>query len=283
MRSVLDQYSKSSSNLERPEDVFDDIDNLVPLDLEYSDEESGQRRRPRFQKRKRRIMSTNRFATFVETKIMPKIRDSRAIPRKVPIRAWFPPILPNQTRLATLFPGELEDPITFSVEVVSIDRLNYYDYEAVSYAWDFSKPSDVKINMAPNHANEDLRGRGTQSLFIRPHAADALHCIRRKDTVLTVWIDSLCMDLANDEEKVAQSQNYAPIFAHARCVDVWIGKDGRIGHVNFNWIKRLVGFGSPQDLDLNASSAIRWEEFLVFMHLDIVCKKIGYLITRIYR
>ncbi|ORX93676.1 hypothetical protein BCR34DRAFT_435220, partial [Clohesyomyces aquaticus] len=125
--------------------------------------------------------------------------------------------------LATLLPGQLEDSITFSVQVISISKLKHYDYMAVSYAWDFSTPGDVNINMAPQHGSKDLWGRETQSLFIWPHASDAIRHIHRKDTVVTVWINGLCIDVANGDEKLAQSQNYAPIFAHARRVDVWIG------------------------------------------------------------
>jgi hypothetical protein len=274
---VLDQHSAPSGKLKRPKYIFDNIDSLVTWGLEYSDEESGQERRRRrtFQRRKPGIMATNQFATFVETYIIPTIRASRVIQSRVSTRARFPPISPDQTRLATLLPGKLKDPITFFVEVISVNRLKHYVYEAVSYAWDFSKPGDVNINMVSQHDNKDVWGRETQSLFIRPHAADALSHIRQEDIAVTVWIDALCIDLANEDEKLAQSQNYAPIFAHARRVDVWIGEDYKLGSVSFDWIKRLIDFREPKSLHLNVGSEKSWENFLSFMNLDIVRRKFG--------
>lgn len=235
-------------------------------DLAYSDEESGERRRSHpFRRLKAPSMSRD---TQAEGGGASEAKASSKIQSSYEAQSQFPPISKDQIRLATLFPGDWNEEIRFSVKVVNLDRLKTYRYEAASYAWD-SQRQDVKIYMA-SHYHKGVRDSQEQTLFLSPHAANLLRRVRYKEVAVMIWIDVLCMDLINDEEKYAQSQNYAPIFTHAERVNLWIGEDDNISDVSFDWLRRLLKCEVLNDLDLHRGSVRRWEEFLQFMNLAVV-------------
>src|SRR5262249_39600251 len=132
VRSVLHQRSVPSH---KPEMQAKELDVVGVAELAYSDKESGQRRRRRpVRRRNRRPPSPERPATPVEG----QSASDPEIPSKIlsskHASFHFPPISKDQIRLATLFPGSLDDPINCSIQVISLSRLKTSKYEAVSYA-----------------------------------------------------------------------------------------------------------------------------------------------------
>jgi hypothetical protein len=85
-------------------------------------------------------------------------------------------------------------------------------YQAVSYCW----------------------GQPLFSLFlicdgrcmpITPTVDSMLRCLRKRDVPRNLWIDALCIDQNNNDEKAKQVRNMGKIYGDAEKVHVWLGMD----------------------------------------------------------
>jgi hypothetical protein len=239
--------------------------------LEYSDEESGlierlsrpvkRHGRSEISKEEPLIeedpLTGRQFRAVSAPRAKLELRSSISLPR-----FRFPPVSKNQTRLATLYPGPLEEEIVCSIQTVGLNELKNREYESISYAYPSGnyKWNEIKVR------SEDL----IKGLLMLQHAIQALRRIRRIDVPIVIWIDYLCTDLGSDEEKGRQSQTYATVFAHARRVNLWVGEENARTRETFSWVKQLVKFELPDDLVLSSASASKWEEFLNFMQIRVI-------------
>lgn len=115
----------------------------------------------------------------------------------------------SQIRLLRLEPCQNvhEQPIC-SLEIVSLE--DSPQYEALSYAWGNPR---VRKPITLNGA----QWRVTESL----HAALRYLRDRRVETIL--WVDALCIDQGNLEERSGQVQLMKKIYSNAMRVRVWLG------------------------------------------------------------
>ncbi|KAH7061022.1 heterokaryon incompatibility protein-domain-containing protein, partial [Paraphoma chrysanthemicola] len=84
-------------------------------------------------------------------------------------------------------------------------------YEALSYVW--GNP----IEIVPIFIDGRI-------LSVTTNLYAALLRLRDRDIARTVWIDAICIDQANQEEKERQIQSMAKIYGHASRVIVWLGE-----------------------------------------------------------
>ena len=87
------------------------------------------------------------------------------------------------------------------------------DYDAISYVWG-SAPAlvTVKCNSEP--------------LLVTSTALDMLHCLHLHQTNTTtrkIWIDAICINQTDEEEKGTQIPLMREIYSRARTVVVWMG------------------------------------------------------------
>jgi hypothetical protein len=105
-------------------------------------------------------------------------------------------------------------------------------YKALSYAWNQDSLStqhevdDVargqnQISLRATHKEETTERvvTITQSLSL------ALRRLRRKDQPITLWIDSLCIDQQNADERTSQVGLMAMIYRFAEEVIIWLGEE----------------------------------------------------------
>jgi hypothetical protein len=98
----------------------------------------------------------------------------------------------NQIRLIRLLPGAEDDPL--SLQILSPVSLgNVSSYHALSYVW-----GDVN--------NTKLATIQGIVFPITANLADFLQCYRRelRKRIDTLWIDAICVDQTNNDEKSAQ-------------------------------------------------------------------------------
>ncbi|KAK0634143.1 heterokaryon incompatibility, partial [Immersiella caudata] len=82
-------------------------------------------------------------------------------------------------------------------------------YDALSYTWgNLAKTHEMKI--------------GDASLPITTNLYMALRELRRKHT-LTLWVDAVCIDQSNCQERNHQVRMMRRIFSNASSVIVWLG------------------------------------------------------------
>lgn len=126
-------------------------------------------------------------------------------------------ILPNDSiRILSLLPGTGFAPLhceLHQADVPCIIRRGVASgpaFEALSYAWGdsnlcqslFCKNSAIKI---------------TQSLF------DALIHLRHPEAARTLWVDAVCIDQENNDEKIEQIPHMKDIYQRASHVVIWPG------------------------------------------------------------
>jgi hypothetical protein len=151
-------------------------------------------------------------------------------------------------RLVTIEPGNFDDDIIVELSVarfnsqisryrgtsVSDDDKAMYErpmYEALSYVWGSPKDgakvqirdsSSIRLHHVFPHFGHDDDGRTlpvTQNLHI------ALQYLRLPDKPRVMWIDALCIDQLNNEEKGPQVALMGAIYRLADHVVVWLGPE----------------------------------------------------------
>lgn len=88
-------------------------------------------------------------------------------------------------------------------------------FEALSYAWGTDKASDV--------LHIGAKGPHQGVIPMRPNLAAALYQLRRRDDVRILWVDAVCIDQSNEEERNHQVALMTEIYRSATRVLVWLG------------------------------------------------------------
>lgn len=131
----------------------------------------------------------------------------------------YTPILPWQTRLLKLLPGQFCDPlrcelhvadITFASGMGIVSEGGMVEFDAVSYSW--GRPeltASIECNLC--------------KLPIPPAMADALKYLRDTAESRWLWCDAICINQVDASEKSSQVKTMLTIFAKARKVVAWLG------------------------------------------------------------
>lgn len=127
-------------------------------------------------------------------------------------------------RLLTLRPGDTGVPLEAELETVFLDEGPIFD--ALSYCWGVPYPK-YTINVS-GHKFE-----ATMSLKL------CLYQLRRKDAPRRLWIDAICINQYDDEEKSYQVSNMAKIYAKAQQTIVWLGEEYENSHLALEMCWRL--------------------------------------------
>jgi hypothetical protein len=129
---------------------------------------------------------------------------------------YYHPSIPpgnDNIRLLRLIPNKNE------TAIIKCELLNYslepskgtHPYEALSYVW--GNPNDTVPIFTDSHV-----------LSVSTNLYAALSRLRDRDFARTLWVDAICIDQANQEEKEHQIQSMAKIYGHASRVVVWLGE-----------------------------------------------------------
>jgi hypothetical protein len=114
-------------------------------------------------------------------------------------------------------------------------------YEALSWSWG-TDPQDFRILVR--------KGASRSRMKASPALVWALKYLRYSDRDRTLWIDAICINQQNVEEKNYQVQLMSQIYSYATGVCIWLGLDDEHS-------QRAIGF-------------IR-DEILQLQHFDMLC------------
>ncbi|KAL5393554.1 hypothetical protein PMIN04_009735 [Paraphaeosphaeria minitans] len=117
----------------------------------------------------------------------------------------------DEIRLLRLLPGSDEDRLRCTLSIVSLDDRPHY--EALSYVWGDDLEDTFPISL------------GGHTVQIRRNLHSALRGIRYLDCERILWIDALCIDQENVEERHTQVAIMGDIYSKADCVLAYIGED----------------------------------------------------------
>lgn len=106
-------------------------------------------------------------------------------------------------------PKDLYETIQCSL---SVEELHEKPYSALSYVW--GKPADP-----PN----TIDCSGVQ-IAVSAECLSALQRLRDKLGEFTIWIDAICIDQGNDDEKAQQIPMMKDIYMTAHTTYIWLGE-----------------------------------------------------------
>jgi hypothetical protein len=129
----------------------------------------------------------------------------------------YSPLSPGAIRLLQLMPHTNASTETtklqcelFEYSLQDLGRRTHL-YEALSYTWGGdAKPCSVTI--------------GEQNLNVTPNLYAALLRLQDRSLKRIIWIDAICIDQENREERGQQVQLMAMIYSKAHRVLVWLGE-----------------------------------------------------------
>lgn len=120
---------------------------------------------------------------------------------------------PDHIRLVTLLPGTRRHKIRCHVTTQSLEGPNL-DFEALSWTWGVSKEEElIEVNDSVLSVKKTL------------HAA--LRGLRKPDTPRVLWIDAICINQQDDEEKILQLPLMVSIYTKSKSVVMWLGKSNK--------------------------------------------------------
>jgi hypothetical protein len=105
----------------------------------------------------------------------------------------------------------------------TIARFTWGDYTAISYVWgSLEDTKTITINGMP--------------VTVRKNLAAALDCLQ-SSLVDKVWIDAICINQGDIDERNAQVLRIRDIFSLSLAVTVWLGEDEMSGTGLNSWVK----------------------------------------------
>ncbi|RDW77668.1 hypothetical protein BP6252_05721 [Coleophoma cylindrospora] len=144
----------------------------------------------------------------------------------------YKPLGENQIRLVKIQPATSERDDVYC-HLIPISRDSPLQYRALSYAWGPRSERDVgRIYL------EGERHAVTRTLEI------ALRKLRRQDNQpFWIWVDALCINQDDHNEKREQVEKMRLIYEHAKEVSVWLGPEDASSNGDLAWklIKQISG------------------------------------------
>jgi hypothetical protein len=125
-------------------------------------------------------------------------------------------------RLLTLLPSTK---FASSIQcTLSVSNFNTASYQALSYCWGNAKDTGpVKVN----HANF----QATKNLIA------ALRRLRHETNDVIIWVDAICINQKDVNERNAQVQHMGSIYSQAMVVMCWLGEAKDESHLAFRMMK----------------------------------------------
>ena len=116
-----------------------------------------------------------------------------------------------------------------------------HPYEALSYVWG-SENNQRDIYVQPT----DSAGINRRLLVTANLYAALLH-LRHNLLERALWIDAICINQKDNDEKGRQVQSMAKIYAGASCVIVWLGEAAANSDQALEYIRRAASNSTASD------------------------------------
>ncbi|KAF1359890.1 hypothetical protein EJ07DRAFT_92521, partial [Lizonia empirigonia] len=124
----------------------------------------------------------------------------------------------SEIRVAVILPGSFDSDlrVKFIARKLSVMKEDGPAYEALSYVWGTSdNPSYVTVQSELKSGSVSI----TRNLDI------ALRHLRYQNVARRMWIDALCINQADDQEKSIQVARMGDIFKTADITLSWLGPE----------------------------------------------------------
>jgi hypothetical protein len=183
----------------------------------------------------------------------------------------------GKIRLLVIQPGRFEDDLHLDLLAVSLDRLP--QYKALSYEWGEGPAIHAVILRDYVQRSKDIKDPkkrlqflmfctvGTH-FFVRRNLFDALRHLRSNNDLVNLWVDAICINQQDDDEKTEQLTRMADIYNRAFNVNVWLGTANQTSDKAMDFIRELVQFEQLQAMLHREESLGSWSALI-----DLMCSR----------
>jgi hypothetical protein len=143
----------------------------------------------------------------------------------------------GEFRLLTLHPGQKRSRICIDLRHASIEDPPMY--EALSYTWGDPKGpwSEIPDSWRVKYSyNIEING---QKMKIGFNLKSALRRIRDRTEFKRLWVDAICINQNNQNERSEQVKEMARIYRQAARVLCWLGEEDRFVKLAFDTLEEL--------------------------------------------
>jgi hypothetical protein len=131
------------------------------------------------------------------------------------------------------------------------------EYEALSWCW------GTESN---DHAIMIHRGKGIYRFAATRELSLALKYLRLSNRDRTLWIDAICINQKNHEERNHQVQMMSMIYSLAKQVCVWLGEDNDDSTTAIKFIEdEIMKLENFDSISSNRKNALKWQSLLMLM------------------
>lgn len=163
----------------------------------------------------------------------------------------YPALRPaHQVRLLRCVPGRQGRPRTYQLIVVPLADLKALRYRALSYTWGQAQSQGQVQKIVVNE----------QPFFIRRNLADFLSTAATRNKYGLFFIDAVCLNQLDDEERQCQVKAMARVFRFANEVVAWVGMPPQGQVANLQRLRLARG------QDCAAWTDGQWEAFHYLSH-----------------
>ncbi|UPL03879.1 hypothetical protein LCI18_014813 [Fusarium solani-melongenae] len=155
----------------------------------------------------------------------------------------------RQIRVLVLKAGKPGDPLRCELEHVNLQRGPIY--EALSYTWADEKGDDSICRAIQC-------GHGDQFIGITKNCELALLRLRKRSVDRRLWVDAVCIDQSNIQERNHQVKNMIAIFRSAVRVAVFLGEGNPILSRLIDYMSNDTGGELPRVSDFISLFRSRW-------------------------
>ncbi|KAF2993691.1 hypothetical protein E8E13_001942 [Curvularia kusanoi] len=176
----------------------------------------------------------------------------------------YEPLAQGCIRLIRLLPGNNEDPIQCEISPYTLKPGRVSGpFDALSYVWgDNQQPGTVHVHNTQQNT--------TRPLLITKNLHAALAQLRDPEISKTLWIDAICINQADLQERASQVRMMAQIYSHAARVVVWLGQSAEDSEAVFNVLlllaQRSLRPQSDQDLNLTRIANLKIHPLKALLH-----------------
>jgi hypothetical protein len=138
-------------------------------------------------------------------------------------------ILGQEIRLVELLPGTYEEDLCCYIRHANLASRIHYEYSALSYTWateDGAAERSDLIHCGPRQLD----------LAISRNCATALRRLRQQGFKRTIWVDMICIDQRNSEERNHQVALMSEIYSKANQVLIYLGEPDAVSDQVFNFL-----------------------------------------------
>jgi heterokaryon incompatibility protein (HET) len=178
---------------------------------------NGRQGRP-LKKKPLRERTTNDLQTYLSSTIFHEAMISQRMDINLGRQFKYKPLASSEIRLFRLRPGSKDSDISGLIE--HMDLTKNPEYTAVSYAWGDPKIT-TSIQLAYHIVKNDHEFCTVQ---VTVSLAAALQHMRRIDEDLVLWIDALCINQVDVEERNREVRQMGTIYSKCTRLYIWLGK-----------------------------------------------------------